>query len=121
MSVVQLLLVGAGGCAGAILRFAFSQFVNKNYSFQLPAATLIVNLAGSFCLGLIVGTEASQTIYLLFGTGVMGSLTTFSTFKLEGIQLHLDKKWKTFVLYQVISYGGGISLAFLGYFIGRML
>ncbi|GGF18774.1 putative fluoride ion transporter CrcB 2 [Halobacillus andaensis] len=120
MNLVHLLFVGAGGFVGAILRFAVSQFVNKRYAFQLPVATLIVNLAGSFLLGLIMGAEASEPIYLLLGVGLMGSLTTFSTFKLEGIQLHVNRKWKTFIAYNSLSYGGGIVLAFVGFMIGRL-
>ena len=56
----------------------------------------------------------------LLGTGFMGAFTTFSTFKLENIQLILNKKWNTQVIYLVLSYLLGISLAFLGVIIGKM-
>lgn len=50
----------------------------------------------------------------------MGAFTTFSTFKLENIQLIVNKKWNTQVIYLVFSYLLGISLAFLGVIIGKM-
>ncbi|UOQ92391.1 fluoride efflux transporter CrcB [Halobacillus shinanisalinarum] len=116
---IKVLLVGVGGFVGAGLRFAISQFVNKKYSLNLPVATLIVNLVGSFLLGFLIGSEVTEPIYLLCGVGLMGSFTTFSTFKLEGIQLHIKKRWKVLILYNVVSYGGGILLAFIGFGIGQ--
>jgi CrcB protein len=44
----------------------------------------------------------------------MGAFTTFSTFKLENIQLHMSKKWNVLILYLCISYNFGILLAFAG-------
>jgi fluoride exporter len=120
MSIFTFLLVGTGGFFGAIARYSASQYFNKNHTLRLPAATLFVNILGSFLLGLLIGKGTGEMWSLLLGTGFLGSFTTFSTFKLEGIQLHVDKRRKDFILYIVICYGGGILLAFVGYEIGRL-
>ncbi|TLS37087.1 fluoride efflux transporter FluC [Pseudalkalibacillus caeni] len=115
---IHLVLVGIGGFAGAISRFALSKSLNKA-SYSLPIGTLIVNLLGSFLLGIITGAKSDEMIALLFGTGFMGAFTTFSTLKLEMIQIHLKKYRRDFILYTTVTYAGGISLAFLGYEIGN--
>lgn len=120
LTFIHILLVGSGGFLGAIGRFALSQYVNKKFSFQLPVATLFVNIVGSFFLGMIIGAEVTEQMYLLLGVGLMGSFTTFSTFKLEGIQLHVNKKWKLFLAYNVISYGCGILFAFIGFIVSLL-
>ncbi|TXL65705.1 fluoride efflux transporter CrcB [Cerasibacillus terrae] len=118
MSLLHVVLVGIGGCFGAISRFFVSQFIKKKYSFRIPVATLIVNLLGSFLLGIIVSIGLNNKMILFLGTGYMGAFTTFSTLQLESIQLYLsERRWK-FYVYNFITYGGGIILAFLGMVIG---
>jgi CrcB protein len=77
-----LALVGAGGFAGATLRWAVSLLVPG-----LPG-TLAVNAAGSLALGFLVyeavGTSAlADEARTLLGTGFLSSLTTYSTFAVE--------------------------------------
>lgn len=114
---INLLLVGLGGFAGSISRFTLSKVLNKQ-EFTLPIGTIVINLLGSFLLGSITGAKANEMIVLLFGTGFMGAFTTFSTLKLELIQIHINKLRREFILYIIITYVGGITLAFLGYVIG---
>ncbi|WP_040209302.1 fluoride efflux transporter CrcB [Neobacillus jeddahensis] len=121
MSLFQVILVGIGGFFGAIARFSGSQVINKRITSSIPIATLSINLLGSFLLGLLFGMGINKSALLLLGTGFMGAFTTFSTFKLEGIQLHISQQKKAFLMYTTISYGGGILLAFLGLEIGRFL
>lgn len=121
MTFTHLLLVGFGGFFGAISRFSISQYMNNKYSFRIPVATMVINILGSFLLGLLLGIGLSQSTLLLLGTGFMGAFTTFSTFKLEGIQLHLNNKKKEFYIYNLLSYVGGILAAFLGIVLGQMI
>ncbi|MEH7884323.1 fluoride efflux transporter CrcB [Bacillus sp. JJ1609] len=120
MSMLNVFLVGLGGFFGAITRFSLSQYINKKFSFKIPIATLFINLLGSFLLGLIIGIGMRGSALLLIGTGFMGAFTTFSTFKLEGIQLHLEKRKKDFFIYNGVSYGGGILLAYIGLELGHI-
>ena len=121
MTLFNLLLVGVGGFFGSITRFSVSQSINNRSSFRIPVATLMINLMGSFLLGLMIGFDLNKYAFLLLGTGYMGAFTTFSTFKLEGIQLHLNRRKKEFLIYNFMSYGGGILLAFLGLKLGLFL
>ena len=121
MSTLFVLMVGIGGFFGAISRLWVSQFVSKRFVSGFPAATLVINLIGSLLLGIMVGSGIKGSLLMLLGTGFMGAFTTFSTFKLEAIQLHMDKRKKEFILYNVLSYGGGILLAFLGIELGMLL
>ncbi|WP_436373537.1 fluoride efflux transporter CrcB [Cytobacillus sp. BC1816] len=118
MSLFHVLLVGIGGFFGAICRLWVSQAINKRMVSRVPAATLVINLMGSLLLGIMVGSGIEGSFFMLLGTGFMGAFTTFSTFKLEAIQLHMDKRKKELMLYNVLSYGGGILLAFLGIELG---
>lgn len=109
---MSFLVVGVGGFFGAICRYLIGQFAKRNFRTKFPVGTLIINLIGCFCLGLL--TPVTGPIALLLGTGFLGAFTTFSTFKLESLQLHLSKEWKLFFSYICISYIGGIGLALLG-------
>lgn len=114
-------LVAIGGFFGAVSRFGISQWVKKRYTFAFPVATLAVNLAGSFLLGLIIGSGIGKHWESLLGTGFMGAFTTFSTFKLENIEIHANRNWKVLLSYLAISYVGGVFLAFVGMSVGAQL
>ncbi|MFG6496586.1 fluoride efflux transporter CrcB [Fictibacillus sp. UD] len=119
--MISSVLVATGGFFGAISRAAASKKINQYNKRELPLGTLLVNLAGSFLLGILIGININHSLFLLFGTGFLGAFTTFSTFKLENIQLHIKKKWKTFFLYIGLSYSLGILLVFAGLRIGYSL
>ncbi|RFU68121.1 fluoride efflux transporter CrcB [Peribacillus saganii] len=121
MTFFELWVVGIGGFLGAIARFSFSRFINKKFTFRIPIATATINLLGSFLLGLLISSGLNNNSILFLGTGFMGAFTTFSTFKLEGVQLYLNKRKKEFFIYNLISYGGGILLALIGSEIGKYL
>jgi CrcB protein len=71
------LLVAAGGCVGATLRYAVG------VALPGPTGTLAVNVLGSFVLGILVVRLRNARGQLFFGTGVLSSFTTYSTFAVE--------------------------------------
>lgn len=77
-------LVGAGGAVGATLRYLVSIAVPSEW---FPFATLTVNVLGSFALAALVFAGASDDLSLLFGVGVCGSFTTYSSFSVETVRL----------------------------------
>ncbi|MBW3491897.1 fluoride efflux transporter CrcB [Bacillus mycoides] len=116
--MMEALLVATGGFFGAITRFAISNWFKKRNKTPFPIATFLINITGAFLLGYIIGNGVSTEWQLLLGTGFMGAFTTFSTLKLESIQLLNRKKIYTFLLYLSTTYIIGILFAFLGMKLG---
>ncbi len=119
--VVNLLLVAAGGFFGAICRFAVNNWSRRRFASPFPYGTLLVNVTGSFLLGLLLGIEAPvywQKLQLFGGIGFLGAYTTYSTFASESLQLASNGYTGKFLVYQVVSYGLGIGGAAAGYAAG---
>lgn len=110
--MIHVLYVGLGGFFGALSRYAISQWVKRQTRANFPIGTLLINLLGAFCLGLL--SHFTGPITLLLGTGFLGAFTTFSTFKLESVQHHMKSEWAHFILYSSLTYILGIALAYLG-------
>jgi len=92
LSIQTLLAIGTGGFIGAILRAYISGLVNNHFSHNIPFGTLVVNLLGSFILGSLFAfftytTYFSPHLKSLLSTGMMGALTTYSTFAMESFFL----------------------------------
>ncbi len=83
---MNFLLVGLGGFFGAISRY-FVYLIIPAHSF--PLATLLVNIVGSFFLGIIfsLSTRLSTEIVTTLTIGFLGAFTTFSTFSADTITL----------------------------------
>lgn len=117
----NILFVAIGGFFGACARFGLTTWFNKKHPSVLPWATLLINLSGSFLLGVIAGSDWSSEVHLLLGTGFMGAYTTFSTFNVDNVQLIRKKEWKALAIYICTSYFLGIALAYAGYWAGRQM
>ena len=91
MNLGLLLSIGVGGFMGAILRFTLSSWVGNATTSTFPWGTLSVNILGSFLIGFLFlyfqQINLSPTQKALFITGLLGALTTFSTFSLESVLL----------------------------------
>lgn len=118
--MLTIFLVAVGGFFGAMSRFGLGNLIKGRYPTTFPLATMTINLLGSFLLGFLIGANVSRSWSLLLGTGFMGAFTTFSTFKLENVQLFVQRKWKVLGLYLAISYTLGIFLAFIGMWVGLL-
>jgi CrcB protein len=93
-SVLLWLAVGVLGGLAAIARFLLDALVSTNTGARFPLGTLVVNLSGALVLGVLVGVALSGDAYLLAGTAVIGSYTTFSTWMLESHRLAEDgRRW----------------------------
>lgn len=76
------ILVALGAAIGAPLRFAVTQLL-RDRGATTHLGTLVVNVVGSFVLGLLVGAAVDGNALALVGTGFCGALTTMSTLALE--------------------------------------
>lgn len=74
------LLVALGAALGAPLRFAVATALDLD---RFPRGTLVVNVVGSFLLGLLVAAGADGDALALLGTGFCGGFTTYSAFAVQ--------------------------------------
>ena len=91
----QCLVVGAGGFFGAIARFLVNTAITQRYGHQFPWGTFVINVTGSFVLGLLATLIAGQVLTnpnwrLAVTIGFIGAYTTFSTFEYESVTLGLS-------------------------------
>lgn len=92
----EIVLVGAGGFVGAILRYLVSGAVPKVN--EIPAGTLAVNAIGSFVLAAFTFTSVEGTLRFFVSVGMLGSFTTFSTFAFESFKLLEEGENRYFLL-----------------------
>jgi fluoride exporter len=122
--VDRILLVALGGAIGSVLRYLTSVIAAFWFGVEFPYGTLIVNLVGAFLIGLIqeLGAESlilSDNTRLLLTTGVMGGLTTYSTFSYETVRLIEARSWHYAVANVVVTTGACLALCVLGMAAGR--
>ena len=92
MSWQTILAIGSGGFIGAVLRSYINGLISHKVPHDLPFGTLGVNLIGSFIMGVLIATFMCSTIFSLntksfLSTGILGALTTYSTFAIESFLL----------------------------------
>jgi fluoride exporter len=121
--LTQSLLVVIGGGIGAWLRFVAGRLTAPS---AFPWATLLVNVSGSFAMGLLVGWlarygDGGENWRLLLGVGMLGGFTTFSAFSLELVSLIERGQAGLALGYALISVAAGIAGLFLGLFVMRGL
>jgi CrcB protein len=122
--VDRILLVALGGAIGSVLRYLTSVTAAFWFGVEFPYGTLIVNLVGAFLIGLIqeLGAESlvlSDNTRLLLTTGVMGGLTTYSTFSYETVRLIEARAWHYAVANVVVTTAACLALCVLGMAAGR--
>lgn len=115
----SLLLVGAGGAVGSMLRYAVSYAVSKYAQHPFPFGTFLINIVGSLLIGLLFGLAIrnqwlQEGGMLLLATGFCGGFTTFSAFALENVNLMEKGQSVTAVIYIGLSVIVGLLLCRLG-------
>lgn len=117
-NLVLLLIVFIGGGIGAVLRWSISTAVLKKTNHIFPIGTFIINISGSFLIGVIstlVLYNNYQLLNLFLITGLLGGYTTFSTYELETAQLFKNNK-SAAIIYWLGSVAAGIIAACIGVF-----
>ena len=100
----SILIVGAGGAIGSVLRFWVGSRVTEAMGSEFAWGTLTVNIAGSFLIGFlafVINTKTPLGELLRLGliVGVLGGFTTFSAFSAETLTLLLSQQWLRAVTY----------------------
>lgn len=115
------LQVALGGAVGSVLRFATTRAVGVT---GFPAGTMIVNIVGSFLMGLIAAGMAQRwgNAYApLLMTGVLGGFTTFSAFSLDTLALWEREQTTLAALYVAGSVAFSLIFVIAGMAAGRGL
>ncbi len=122
--IQKLLAVAVGGSIGAVLRYLIILIYYRSTSNNFPWATLAINLAGSFIIGLLWGVfdkiYVSPGVRLFLFVGILGSFTTYSTFAFDVFSLGKDGSIKNMIMYILATNIFGIALAFIGYYLSRL-
>ena len=118
--------VALGSAVGGVARFALASLVQQRVGPNFPVGTLIVNISGSFLLGLILryalGTQAvTPEVRALLTTGFCGGYTTFSTFTYDTMLLLEDGQTSRAGMYVLLSVALSLAGAWLGILGARAL
>jgi CrcB protein len=117
--------VMVGGAIGSALRYAMSAWISEATHSTFPWGTLVVNVIGSFVIGLFTGLTGPDGPLLVspvaraFVTiGILGGFTTFSSFSLQTMLLVQDGQWfsaagniLSSVVLCLVAAGAGIAVA----------
>jgi CrcB protein len=128
MMILALILVFVGGAVGSMCRFWLSGFVAERFGETFPYGTLIVNLVGSWIIGLAAGWIAhfndpfwASAAKQLLMVGICGGLTTFSSFSLQTWSLMLSGRWGSAFTNVLVSTILCLALVALGWDLGQRL
>lgn len=123
--VARFLFVAVGGAAGASLRYALALFVARHATSGFPWPTFLVNVVGSFGLGVLLFAwpDGGLTPALRLGltTGVMGGFTTYSSFNYEALRLATEGEVGMAMLYVLLTLGVCAAAGLGGVAVGRAL
>ncbi len=118
----MVLCAAAGGAIGAAGRYLVGVGVIRFIGYGFPWATVIVNVVGSFLMGVLIETmairfSASNEMRTFLTTGILGGFTTFSAFSLDFALLYERKEYISSLLYLL----GSVSLSIFALFAGLAL
>lgn len=112
----NLIWVFLGGGLGCVSRYAMNILTTAVLPIRFPLGTLLVNLIGSFLIGIFFALhkESDERLRLLVVTGFLGGFTTFSAFSYE--TLTLVEKSLTYALWNILlNVIGSLGAVFLAY------
>lgn len=116
--MTTIVLVGLGGFIGTILRFLSYQI---KFTHLLPFSTLLINLLGSFLLGIVMSSPITKhdNFYQFIAIGVLGGFTTYSAFSGETLNLLMKNEFLTAITYVLTSVLGGLLFCTFGFLLSK--
>lgn len=125
-ALMNIIVIAVGAAIGANLRYSLSLWAAQRWGASFPYGTLIVNVIGSFVIGLVLvlattRLSLSEPVRLLIVTGLLGGFTTFSSLSFETYSLITNDSWQAAGIYLASSFGLGMAGVFLGAGVARLL
>ena len=117
--IKMMLLAGTGGFLGTCLRFLTGRLCTALGATLFPWATLVVNVVGSFVIGVLFGAAERTSLITtamnaLLITGFCGGFTTFSSFSHDMLGLIEQRQYHYFALYTLLSLVLGLVMVWAG-------
>lgn len=118
-----LLTVAVAGGAGAGLRYVVGQLLTPREGARFPVGILVVNVSGSFALGLVtaLGTLVAPELAVALGLGLLGGYTTFSTVSVDTVLLAQRRRWRDAALNLLGTLVVAVAAAALGLLLGSAI
>jgi CrcB protein len=122
----RFLFICLGGAIGTGLRYLTASLAVRWLGADFPYGTLIVNVVGSFLIGLIQQVGATsllipETTRLFLTVGIMGGLTTYSSFSYETLRLAQIGAWGQAWINVLVTTAVCLGVCFFGIVVGRMI
>jgi CrcB protein len=122
--VKTIFFISIGAALGAILRHFMMVAISRTWMHSFPLATLVINIVGSFILGVLVELFAlklsvSQDLKAMLTVGFLSSFTTLSTVALEFALLSSKGQLGTAFLYITLTMLLSVGAVFLGFYLIR--
>lgn len=117
--MLPVLTICLGACIGALARWRLGLWLNHDGAW-LPWGTLAANLIGGYLVGLVIGglqqyPELSPAWRLFWVTGLLGALTTFSSFSIEVVEMLMLARWSQAVFTVFAHLAGSLLLSWAGF------
>lgn len=123
--MVKIVYILVGGAIGTYLRYAVSGYSYKLFDWIFPIGTLVVNLIGSFLIGLLWGIfesgNLSPNIRVFIFIGILGGFTTFSSYMLETLNLYRDGEVRLAIINLLANNIFGLIMVIGGFFLSKLL
>lgn len=122
---LKILILGLGGFLGSNFRYWISDWTYRHFQGNLPYGTLIVNVLGSFLLGIIMcyvteSKDLMPLIKLFLGTGMIGAFTTFSSLSFETLEMLKKSDYRLAFLNTAMNIALGIAAVWMGYELAKL-
>lgn len=122
--MLKIVLIAGFGAAGALSRYGIDSWVAGISESDFPWSTLIVNVAGSFLLGVLIAVTTERLLLdhnwrVALGIGFLSSFTTFSTYTYDTVRLAEDSAWALALANVFGMLALGLAAALAGLLVGR--
>ena len=124
--MVELLAIGLGGAVGALCSYGVTLWANSLVGINFPYSTLIINVLGSFAVGLVFILLVERNLLApiwrsVLMVGFLGAFTTFSTFSLQALGLMEEGRYMGALGYIASSVITCILATALGMYLARQM
>jgi CrcB protein len=122
---MRMLYIAVGGCVGTLARYWLAGVVQRFSGGEFPAGILVVNILGSFVLGVIMGLSLerglSEDMRLALSVGLCGGFTTMSQFSYQTMALLEHGNSSYAVIYIAATFVVCLAAVWLGGAVGRVV